>query len=159
MNVGFTGTRKGMTYEQKRSLAVLLDRYGAQHYYPNPNNLKFLHGKCLGADEEAARIAANKGYITVAYPSDRADWTSSYKSDIEMPIRKHPIERNKDIVKDCDLMIACPSQKEEPRSMRAGGTWFTVRFARNKAKVSKRVIIIWPNGNTEVREPDGTRTS
>ena len=143
MNVGFTGTRSGLTFPQKRELAYLLDVY-----MRNASNPKFLHGRCIGADEQAATIAKSKQYITVAYPSDRAEQTSSFVSDIEMPLKKHPLERNKDIVKDCDTLIACPYTHLEPRAKRAGGTWWTIRWCREKYP-NKKLVIIWPNGDME----------
>ena len=144
MNVGFTGTRKGMTFVQKRELAQVLD-----NYIRTSSNPKFLHGKCIGADEQAATIAKNKQFITVAYPSDRTEQTSVFVSTIEMPLLKHPLERNKDIVRDCDILIACPNQSEEPTARRAGGTWWTIRWARAHYKDKLR-IILWPDGRVEV---------
>ena len=132
-----------MTYSQKRELASLLDAY-----HRNATNPKFLHGKCIGADEQAAIISKSKQYITVAYPSDRSEQTSKFESDIEMPLLKHPLERNKDIVRDCDILIACPEQSQEPRARRAGGTWWTIRWAREKYP-NKKLVVIWPNGVVE----------
>jgi len=53
---------------------------------------------------------------------------------------KPPLVRNRDIVDECDLLVACPgSDHEELRS----GTWACIRYAR---KVKRKTIIIWPDG-------------
>ena len=46
-SIGFTGTRQGMTAEQKSALRNLLDG-GAGDFH---------HGDCIGADSEAHGIA------------------------------------------------------------------------------------------------------
>ena len=69
-----------------------------------------------------------------------------------MYAEKRYLERNRDIVDACDILIACPrTLKEELRS----GTWATVRYAR---KVGKPVAILWNNGKYDY-EDQSTRQS
>ena len=50
------------------------------------------------------------------------------------------LSRNKDIVRETDMLIATPAEAEEQRR---SGTWSTIRFAR---KLGKPVFVIWPDG-------------
>ena len=62
---------------------------------------------------------------------------------------KPPLDRNRDIVDACDVLIATPKDfVEELRS----GTWATVRYAR---KQRKPLVIVWPNGETTTEAPLG----
>ena len=51
--VGFTGTRQGMTDDQKCALRKLLSEIARNGSFP----LLFHHGDCVGSDEEAHEIA------------------------------------------------------------------------------------------------------
>lgn len=136
MRVGFTGTRAGLTTEQSLAFRRAL-----------PAEITwFRHGCCVGADEDAVRIVnaldprpsifgapSNIGNLTSEFALDACDDTTGEFSD--------PLDRNRDIVNGCDLLIACPRGPEERRS----GTWSTVRYAR---KQGKRIVIVWPDGST-----------
>jgi len=139
LKIGFTGTREGMSYEQKRTLASLLSYYRAHN-----NAEEFHHGNCIGADEQAAQIADNIHYITVAHPSTLIEYTGNFKSDRTLP-RKPPLKRNEVIVRGVDIMIATPKEFVEPEPARGQGTWSCVRFSRDRKK--KHTIIIWPDGS------------
>ena len=97
MNVGFTGTRKGLTIEQEETLWELLDQYWVQ-------NCSFHHGDCIGADAKAAEVAARLGYNIHMHPptnqSARA-FTSFSHQVVHLP--KGYIERNHDIVDQSSL--------------------------------------------------------
>lgn len=134
-NIGFTGSRKGMTVKQ---ILVLTDLF--KELKPST----FHHGDCIGADQYAHSAAINQGLIVVVHPpvnpKARA-WCKPgwYGGHILLP--KEYIERNHDIVDACDILIATPrSDQEEQRS----GTWATVRYAR---KVGKEIFIVCPDGS------------
>ena len=61
MKIGFTGTRKGLTILQEKELYLTLrkmrDKYNT-----------FIHGDCVGADEQAHRMALDLGYFIEIYP-------------------------------------------------------------------------------------------
>lgn len=137
MKIGFTGTREGMTFEQKRSLASILSWYASHE-----NAKEFHHGNCVGADEEAARIADSYQYVTVSHPSTLIEYDSRYESDVTL-LRKPPLKRNQDIVRECEIVIATPKERTEPAPLRGQGTWSTVRYARKR---DVKCIIIWPDG-------------
>jgi hypothetical protein len=135
MKIGFTGTREGLTNPQKRTLASLLS------YYASENAERFVHGACVGADGQACKIAKSHAYTTVARPSNIPNMQTAEVSDINLHPRS-PLERNRDIVLNSDMLIACP--REDKEVMRSG-TWATIRFAVRKAK--KHTVVILPNGH------------
>jgi hypothetical protein len=101
VNVGFTGTLKGMSIDQEDQLAYVLDMLPRGEFH---------HGAAKGADTQAARIAERRGWRLVPHPAGG-----------------NPLDRNHDIVAAASLLIAAPlTDKEVLRS----GTWATVRYAR-----------------------------
>ena len=132
MRVGFTGTREGMTDQQRATVLRLLSKELLDAEWLH-------HGDCIGADHQAGQIAIFCGVKQHAHPptSDRLRaWTLADRTDKPLPY----LERNRAIVDATDILIAAPRGPEEQRS----GTWSTVRYAR---KVGKPVIIVWPDGS------------
>lgn len=109
MDVGFTGTREGMTLAQDHAFRELM-----MMLFNGFKKQAFHHGGASGADTSAADIARLCGWTLVPH----------------LPTRKTAAEylaRNHDIVMSSDIMIAAPrTLTEEQRS----GTWATVRYAR-----------------------------
>lgn len=110
------------------------------------------HGCCVGADHEfhvaVIRNGIGSGEYTHgpvhAHPCTieaMVDRGSLELAD-EVHPAKPPLDRNRDIVDACDVLLACPKGPEEQRS----GTWATVRYAR---KQGKRVVIFWPDGRVD----------
>jgi hypothetical protein len=137
--IGFTGTREGMTIHQKRSLEIvmlMIKKTSGQVL----SAVQFHHGDCVGADAEAHEIAMKMQMAITIHPPDvpsaRAFCTGAHET-----IAKPYLERNRDIVDCCDILVVCPkTHKEELRS----GTWATWRYA--KANRTRNVLI----------RPDGT---
>ena len=135
-SVGFTGTRKGLSEYQKEMLQHILKKYGTV----------FHHGDCIGADEQFHVLAESElptdllDTNIIVHPPDndkyRAFSSCLSKGTILLP--KPYLERNKDIVDACDLLIACPNPKDEINKQRSG-TWSTIRYAK---KQGKDIIII-----------------
>lgn len=106
VQVGFTGTREGMSDAQQLQLRVLLRLLGC--------DLVLHHGGAEGADMQADILATAAGcgvrkHLPVAHTA------------------RALLDRNKDIVDTAELLIAAPrNDKKEQRS----GTWMTVRYAR-----------------------------
>jgi arginase family enzyme len=69
-------------------------------------------------------------------------WTSADLGDV-VCVEKNYLERNEDIVRDTDFLIACPEGSEVMRS----GTWATVRYARKKGRT---IVVFWPDGHTDL---------
>jgi len=134
MRIGFTGTRKGMTNYQKNEVNKILLMNSL-----NGDQLIFHHGGCDGADDEFHLIACKYGQVIV-HPGDTKQGKKYYDNYITKLVKPY-LERNKDIVNESDLLIACPkSFKEEMRS----GTWATIRYAK---KIGKNIMIVYPRLN------------
>lgn len=133
-DIGFTGTRVGMTLQQIHSVDVLLFRMTLE----TPDSWAH-HGDCLGADAGFHRIARLNGLKVHGHPPDNPSnraWCDFDSQEEEKPY----LIRNKDIVDFSDSLIACPQGfEEELRS----GTWSTIRYAR---QVGRQGVIVWPDG-------------
>jgi len=136
MILGFTGTQKGMTENQKK----IFRQFILNH---RPKNL--CHGDCVGADVEAHLIVKDcfpKCHIEIFPPinnSKRAFTTRHSTPTIILHPEMDYIARNHAIVDNCDTLIATPKGKEQLRS----GTWATIRYA---LKCQKNIYIIFPDG-------------
>ena len=143
MEIGFTGTRNGMTGAQ------------SQRFYVWLNNVKWKevilhHGCCIGADEDAHNLFQQ----LLEHRKDRSGYTSQHPPlnriaiSLNLPFRngdttfpsKPYLQRNHDIVDACGILIATPGQVNE---VLRSGTWATIRYAK---KQGKPVRIIQPDG-------------
>lgn len=132
MHIGFTGSRRGLTLRQANALWWLLKTL----YWQEPSST-FHHGDCVGADERAFGYANTLGYHTIAHPPDY-DGLRAFTASDEIREPKYFHDRNRDIVNECGLLIACPNTLvEQIRS----GTWSTVRKGR---EVHRPRIILLP---------------
>jgi len=147
-HIGFTGTRKGMTEEQRLALVDLfysidllrtLDPYTG-HYR---NEMYFHHGDCKGSDVTAHALARSVGWLVISHPPEnsghRAWCTGSYQVRSAAPY----LTRNLNIVNESDLLIATPLESE---MITRSGTWTTIRRAYDRGLHTK---IIFPDGRTE----------
>jgi len=133
MNIGFTGTRNGMTVEQMIALKELLN------ILEEP--LIAHHGDCVGADKNFHDIIKKfrpNTLIHIHPPSFTAE-RAFCKGDVLLSEEDYRT-RNYNIVDSCDILIAAPYRNTEESY---SGTWMTVRYARRK---QKRHVIIWPTG-------------
>ena len=140
MKIGFTGTRKGMTDIQKKTLIHELAGYKDWI-----KKLKEHHnGMCKGSDKEFYYILRKElGYSgkVIFHPSNLKGTTFNlfcHGQDMIL-LEKPSLERNHDIVNSVKVMFATPDGQERVRS----GTWATIRYAKKK-KVE--TYIIYPDG-------------
>lgn len=137
MKIGFTGTQTGMSERQRSVLREELR--GFVHG-------EFHHGLCIGADEEAHKIAKELQFrAIVGHPPKKTTKMMVYDvwDFAGMWVPKGYLDRNRDIVSCSERMIATPKDfREELRS----GTWSTVRCAR---RMKKPLMIIFPNGTVK----------
>lgn len=130
MNVGFTGTQRGMNEAQWRTFwSLLVDRAPGD----------FHEGDCIGADAQAAHGARLAHFRIVSHPPTNSGKRAFFAADVEWPAAPY-LDRNKQIVSASEEMIATPGEFEE--QLRSG-TWSTVRYAR---RVGKPVHVILPDG-------------
>lgn len=141
MNVGFTGTHHGMTDAQHR----MLTDYFIVNYGPNDT---FHGGDCIGADKQAHQIACVMGMRTVGHIPIKNHARAHCKYDEERAPLPYLV-RDKNIVKEANIMYATPATKTE---MLRSGTWATIRYT---LKAKKHLIIIFPDGT--IREENYAR--
>lgn len=139
MKIGFTGTQQGMTDIQKDKLKEYLMSLSNMFTSDIFEACEFHHGDCIGADDQAGCIAYDIGYIVVTHPPINESKRAFSAYDIQLPAKPY-LDRNHDIVDECEVLIATP--KEQGEVLRSG-TWATIRYARSKGK---RVIKITPDG-------------
>lgn len=132
MQVGFTGTRHGMTAAQSAAVQNLL----AAIIWKD----RLHHGDCIGADAEAHNLAESAGFHTVSHPGDIPP-LRAYKVATETREPKPCLVRNRDIVDETEILIAAPSTDAE---VIKSGTWATVRYAR---KAGRKIYIVNPDGH------------
>lgn len=131
-HLGFTGTRQGMTGQQLaafKSIVIDIDP------------VYFHHGMCIGADTQAHDAV---WLLTDAKIIGHPPIVERYKTTRKCTIIRVPrryMQRNQDIVDECEMLIATP--KEDTEQLRSG-TWGTVRRARKKGIA---IVIINPDGS------------
>lgn len=150
MVLGITGTRELLSPERGQALwDVLRD---------TPEDTVVHHGCCTGADASAHYAAVAHSLSVVCHPpSDRkcrAIFPDERDLKVEWRQPRDYLDRDADIVREANYLLAVPLHPEhDPRSKRSG-TWATVRMARRK------VIPIWlilPGGRlTMDRSPERT---
>lgn len=145
MNIGFTGTRKGMTRKQKAKIKLFFEGHLLDLDMMERDTWVVRHGGCDGSDDDFHNIASEYADMIYVYPGDEQQKTK-YKNSRFVTVTeiKPYLERNKDIVHMTGGLLATPKGfKEEKRS----GTWMTIRHAK---KVKKPVFIIYPDGKLEI---------
>jgi hypothetical protein len=121
LELGFTGTRIGMSENQKSQLIVILKTIMSMDFL----SVHFHHGACIGADIEADQIARNLGCKIHIHPSTDSNTRVFCEELGDITYEpKPPLVRDKDIAL-CDILIAAP--KSDNRIIRSG-TWATVRY-------------------------------
>ena len=118
MSVSFTGSRNGLTPEQKSTLEKFLELF-TEHDV-------FYHNDGEGADKEFHNICVKKRFSVVVHDGD---------ADVGA------MARNRSLVQHCKYLIGCPPTDFIIK--KGSGTWETLKYGW---KYGKRVIIIQPNG-------------
>lgn len=147
-DVGFSGTQDGMTDEQ-----ALMFEQAVMVFQP----VTFHHGVCEGADEEAhfivRRILPNCKII--GHPGVRNNgqvWKRSKKAqaDLDECLPSKPfLDRNEDIIKAVNFLVATPKEKEPQQR---SGTWSTIRRAQwNKTWA---ILLVHRDGTMEIEYAD-----
>jgi hypothetical protein len=144
MKLGVTGTDKGITRRQRKMFITVLDFLSKT---APPEELH--HGDCIGADQQFHVLYGKfverfigRHTIRIHPPINeraRAWCTGGYGAEVKWYREKEYLERNDDIAKACDLLIAAPETMEY--NVLRSGTWSTVRYAKKRGKP---VIILWP---------------
>lgn len=136
MVVGFTGTSRGLTDGQLKQLALWFA-------HTRDVTAQLHHGDCVGADAEAHKLASTYAVPVVLHPPSNPHKRAFCGGAAVVRPKRDYLTRNREIVQASEVLVACPRESVEPRTERAGGTWYTVRFARRSGKP---VFMIWPDG-------------
>jgi hypothetical protein len=150
MRVGFTGTSAGLTNDQLIQVHMLLGdlQFGGA--------TQATHGMCIGADEQFHGQAKGFGYFVIGVPGVNFKGDPFKRANVvcDMVVPPRPfLVRNRDIVAESDVIIACP--RETTEQFRGSGTWATIRYSR---QAKKPLVIVWPDGSGIVEHVAGVKT-
>lgn len=136
IKIGFTGPRDGMFSPQDAAVVHLIETW--TRILP-PALLSGLHGDCVGGDARFDAILERFGVNTFCRPCTWEKFRARTRAEvIAEPVA--PMVRNRAIVADVAVMIACPpTERKVPHS----GTWATIGFTR---RVEKPLALVLPNG-------------
>lgn len=138
IDVGFTGTQKGMNSIQKGAFRITIN----QILKDTEDRLVYLHhGDCFGADEDAHHLAFALGCRIVIHPPLDEKKRAFCKEAFKTYPAKSYLDRDREIVDFSSRLIATPKEQEE--SIRSG-TWYTIRQAR---RLNRRHTILFPDGS------------
>lgn len=141
--IGFTGTQKCMTRDQRAGFYQLFIRLAREH-------VEFHHGDCIGADAQAHDIVESISVLEelrvqmIIHPPTNPAKRAFKKGRVLLP--KEWMDWNPDIVDASTIMIVTP--KEYIEQIRSG-TWATIRYARRSKKTC---YVIWPDGTHDKRD-------
>lgn len=133
VRIGFSGTRKGMTPQQRETVEELLDGERVDEVH---------HGDCVGADANFHDMCCGRYPIVIHPPSEVK--LRAFCKDAEVRPSKGYLARNRDIVDETDELIATPRAGSE--EWQTGGTWYTVNYARQRGKP---VTVVYADGSAQ----------
>lgn len=138
VTIGFTGRRDGMSGEQKLSVAHTVKMIASQ------GPTRAVHGDCVGADEEfdalCQLVGIPRGIRPCTFGNMRARCDLRGAEVLARPLP--PMARNRAIVADSNILIACPPNTE--RIKKGSGTWATIGFGEKR---HIPVIVVFPDGS------------
>jgi len=135
VRVGFSGTRAGMTPQQRARIREL--------FAATRGIVEAHHGDCVGSDVGFHDEARKAHVDVVTHPPEDARlraFCAGIRSEPALPF----LERDKEIVKASTVLWATPKEASEPEPARGQGTWSTVRYARKRGVP---VVVIMPDGS------------
>lgn len=122
MIAGITGTRLGADERQLAWLRASVVIHDVTELH---------HGDCVGVDAQAHQIAIDLGLKIVIHPPLNEAYRAFCGGDnVTVLPAKEYLERNRDIVDQCDVLFGLPDGPQRARS----GTWYTIRHARNAGR-------------------------
>lgn len=143
-NVGVSGTRNGMTVEQKKIFFSLLIATTSERDI-------LRHGDCIGVDKEAHNIAKYLKRNVIIHPPAIDKYRAFCETDEgdEILEPKQYLDRNWDIIKSSEIIFIIPKEFQE--QYEGSGTWASFRYAK---KLNKKNYIIFPDGSYSYGEGD-----
>lgn len=140
LEIGFTGTRLGMTIPQHMSVTqIMFNQY--RRGIRDGFNTQWHHGVCIGSDFQVHDLVLLFEFNIHGHPPEDEKYMASCTGFNELSSPKPYLQRNHDIVDACTTLIATP--KENHNVLRSG-TWATIRYAKG---LGIDVAIIIPSGH------------
>lgn len=139
-SLGFTGTQKGWTVEQKRCMECIVSKTEPSEWH---------HGCCIGSDSELHELLLVRRGVIIHHPPINTTKKAFCKmriGDTVLPAKDYII-RNHDIVDSSSVLFATPNSLEE--TLRSG-TWATVRYAK---RIGQKVVVVYPDGQCIIYIP------
>lgn len=124
LNIGFTGTRKGMTPEQRKQVLYWLTIM-TKIYVPTAH-----HGDCLGADAEFHELCDELKIPTRGHPPINPKYRAYCDFSLGCEAEKEYLERDRDIVNASTILFAALPGPYELN--RRSGTWYTLNYAKER---------------------------
>jgi len=125
-----------MTPAQAHAVDALLGRFAERHA---SRGLCGLHGDCVGADADFDAICKRRAIPVKIRPASVPGMRAGCDSGAIAEPRP-PLVRNREIVADSELLIACPRTREE---VLRSGVWATIRAMRRDGGP---VYLVAPDG-------------
>lgn len=128
VRIGFTGTRWGMSVEQKKAVADLVNEL-----VNRDERFEAHHGDCIGADSQFHDIVdvyPRRWIVGHPGPADDVGRQAGRLFDFRHGPLPH-MRRNRAIVDISTVMIATPFEDEEQKH---GGTWKTIGMTRRACR-------------------------
>jgi len=141
IEIGYTGTRRGMTIEQIAALCKIM-----LSYHKMSGAFRWHHGMCVGGDTESHKLAKIFDFNVRGHPPNDSRYVTVFTDLDSMADPKNYLVRNHDIVDESSILIATPKEHKE---ILRSGTWATVRYAKSHGL---KVVIIDPLGHTHTYE-------
>jgi hypothetical protein len=147
IKIGFTGTKRGMNQSQQNLVHDLLYKFNyIETSWLGKYKIFGHHGDCIGADTQFHDMLLKNNAYIVLHPPINDKYRAFNVSFNQIRNPKAYGIRDRDIVKECELLIATPRGfLEELRS----GTWMTIRIAR---KIKRNTYIVFPDGSVKLEE-------
>lgn len=142
--IGFTGTRLGMTPEQRQTVKELISVIHFAAKGAGTSQTVGLHGDCIGADADFHKICVEQEIPVECRPCT-FDSLRAKTGAKERAAPTTPMVRNRAIVDDAFVMFACPPNDIPIR--KGSGTWATIRYTKKR---NKPLVTIFPNGTYAV---------
>lgn len=128
MKVGFTGTQKGMSQNQKEQFVLKLMEMTITEFH---------HGDCVGADGEAHDIVREFfPDVRIVGHLPQSNGKRAFKKCDEYRDPLPYLVRDRKIVDETDFLIGSPKSDDE---ILRSGTWATIRYSR-KIDKPRRIL-------------------
>lgn len=132
MIVGFVGSQKGMTKEQRQAFLAVVKHLQVSTLH---------HGDCIGADEQVHRLIRKQTLAKLIVHPPACDEHRAFCEQQTFTYLPVPyLERNHNIVNRCQHLVAAPSTQTATKA----GTWEAIGYAR---KIKRPVTIVHPDGS------------